>query len=303
MRPVLLLAVGALCVALLLPTTAVASLPTTPGEQAQWLGDCYAAGLDHYYGRYGLTAEAIQTTRGDFVFRLSGLLDRPLDRQQLSTISAWLFRSSVCIGALDLAPPADRLRQEAADNSHIIGLYLSRPRLTHEQGDEIAGQLGIVLDVLRAAMLEEFSDIPGAEALVRTAIYARAADFGRLIKDPISPLIKRPYTAAEIEDLCAYARKLPVGEAEGILESALRSAATMDTQTPEFEERAAETARWMIHGVTWSLKSKVMGSQYAPPQVLSAEERAALSDYYMTTHGALWDDPEGMRERAEEEPW
>jgi hypothetical protein len=187
-------------------------LPTEAAQQVEWLGDFYAAGLEYYYGRYGLSPQAMEATRVDLAHRLAGVVLAPLDGRQLSELSEWLFRSCAWIGALDIPPPALQLRESAGNLAHMIALYLSRPRLTREQQDQIAGQLGIMLDVLRAAMLKEFAEMPGVEALVREAIYARAADFGRLIKDPVALVIKRAHTPEEIEQLCAYARQLRVGK-------------------------------------------------------------------------------------------
>ncbi len=286
-----------LCVWAALAREAASGPPRTVEEQAQWIGDCYAGALAHYYGRYGLTSEAIETTRGDLVLQLEGVLEAPLDERQLSAISAWIFDSSASIGALDIAPPALRLRQSAAGHSDVIARYLSRPPLTRQQQDQIAGQLGVVLDELREAMREEYFDIPGVESEIRMAIYARAADFGRLIKDPLSPLIKRPYTAEEIEELCAYTWELAAGTAASVREQV----AMLDPAAPDFEHRLAED--WTIQGVSWGLKSEVRGFQYTPPEVLSAEELEAMFDYYRELHGALWDDPEAMKKRVLEVPW
>lgn len=302
MKRAMLLIGVALWAALALPAGAAIELPRTVEEQGEWLGGFYAAGLEYHYGRYGLTPEAIGTATGDLVRGLSATLEEPLDARQLSEISAWVFRTTASVGALDIAPPPLQLKQDVGDLVHIIGLYLSRPRLTHEQQDQIAGQLGVVLDVLRAAMLEELSEVPGGEALVREAVYSRAAGFGRRIGAPVAPLIKRLYTAEEIEELCAHAREIPVGDYQQYLSMVGMS----DPEAPNFEKQVAVAAKWTIHGATWLLRNKVLGAQYTPPVILTPDEEAALLDYYLNTHGALWSEPPesgAMQERAEEESW
>lgn len=299
MRSVLVLIAVSLWGVLALPTAMAAGLPQTAPEQVEWLGEFYMAGLDHYYGRYGLTEEEIQATGADLVDQLNHGVQQPLDSRQLSELSLWLFRSSASVGALDTAPPPLELRDNVSNLANIVGLYLTRPPLIRAQQDQIAGQLGMVLDVLRAAMIEEFSGVPDAQALVRDAVYARAADFGRLIKDPVVPLIKRAYTAEEIDELCAYARAVPMGESASYFDSVSR----MDPDAPDFEQQAGETARWTVHGVTWGLRSEVMGVQYTAPRTLSADEEAAVSEYYRNRQGAHSDDFEAKQKRAEEVPW
>ena len=272
-----------LCAAVLsfltLTLPASAALPATVGEQVEWLGDIYAAGLDYHYGD-GLSQESIAVSRAEFAAGFRELLKQPLDSQQFCDVTEWVC-GGTSMGQPDLPPPDLRLHQQAQSILYTVGLYLSRPAESDqeegERSDAILSQVGVLLDVLRQHLVQEFSDFSDAEQMAAGAVYSGAGSLPALVRSPVCPLLRRPFTDEEMASLTQSATKL-ASDARASWDAYQAKLAEAE---PDFEDPLAlERALGAMLGAAAQFQNSIRGTQYTAPQFLSAEEQVALRAAY-----------------------
>ena len=280
-----------LCAAVLsfltLTLPASAALPATVGEQAEWLGDVYAAGLDYHYGD-GLSQESIAVSRAEFAAGFRELLKQPLDSQQFCDVTEWVC-GGTSMGQPDLPPPDLRLHQQAQTILYTVGLYLPRPAESDqeegERWDAILSQVGVLLDVLRQGLVQQFSDFPDAGSMAAGAVYSGAGSLPTLVRSPICPLLRRTFSDEEMASLTQYATEL----APDARASWDAYQAHLAEAEPGFEDPLAlHRARSAMLGAASQFENRMRVTQYTAPQFLSAEEQAALTAAYRAMSEAKW---------------
>jgi hypothetical protein len=277
-----------LCVGVLLLFMAVpgsAALPAAAGDQAEWFGDVYAAGLDYQYGD-GLSQESIAMSRAELVTGFRELLTQPLDSQQFCDVTEWVC-GATSMGQPDVPPPDLRLHQRAQTILYTVGLYLARPAESDqeegERWDGILSQVGVLLDVLRQRLVQEFSDFPDAEQMAAGAVYSGAGSVPTLVRSPICPLLRRTFTDEEMASLTQYATEL-APDARADWDAYQAHLAELE---PDFEDPLAlHRARSAMLGAASQFENRMRVTQYTAPQFLSAEEQEALRAAYRAMSGA-----------------
>jgi len=149
-------------------------VPRTLEDQANWLGDVYAASLSEHYPE-GLSPDLVTRSRDALVAGLLDTLDKPLTSQQVVELTGFVFRWGVTY-PYELAPH----ELELYEHRHIMLLhverYIERPCLAHgnetaEARIAILSPIAIVFDKLRQELAREFSDLPGGDTMAAAAVF------------------------------------------------------------------------------------------------------------------------------------
>ena len=259
-----------LLLACLVAMPALGVVPVTANDQAEWLGDVYATGLQELYGASIAPAAAIGRT--ELVGGLRQALQRPLTTRELTDFQAVLFDDGGPLVGWDLPPVEMGLRRDACSVSAWLRDYLARPLLTDEQDTALDRQLAELAEALRvgltAELSGEFADKPAEEAAVAedvSTLFSRRVTQLALIH--MGPYFKRPFSPEEMASLRTAVSQVPA-EARRLWERAkpmLAGPDSLQTLTPR--DLLVATGRPVV-----SFTNATMGMQYAAPSLLSPEE-------------------------------
>ncbi len=263
--------------------SAWAAVPLTADQQAEWLGDVYAAGLQYHYGA-GLSEQSVATTRDELLAGIKGTLAQPLDLQQLCDLTPWVFRRT----AMGQYPPPDlELLQRRANMLNVIGLYLARPQLGEqeegEQVERVIAQVGAVFGILESALVEQFRDVPDAEVLAAGETLMESSRLVEQARSPVSPYAKRLLSDAEMGQLKQDAKAL-ASEARG-------DWVQYQTEYEEVADGLPDTlvvtrVRGYMSGAAIQLQSEIASLYYVAPKVLTPEQQASVDEYYRSAFAA-----------------
>jgi hypothetical protein len=181
------------------------AIPSTAADQARWLADLVASGLQQQYGSE-VAPETVAAGQAELIEGLPRILPRPLTPWELVQFQAVLCDDGGPVSASDVAPVEMGLRRSIRLRIAWLQDYLPRPALTDDDRGLIDRQLGELAELLRAGLVADlspgFADEEAANAIIAcdvTNLFSRPA--GRLIASAVGPYFKRPFSPEEMRSL------------------------------------------------------------------------------------------------------
>ena len=279
--------------ALLAPPTAMAAaLPRTVEEQAERIGDLWAAWLIEDCGE-ALPLETIAGPQEELVEGLKGLFEQALTLQEFSVVEGCMM--SGVDGYTPRHPPHElELRRDVRTNLYNLDYYLANPppdtgeahRLSEDPYAQVQQQVGFqvaeLFYLLQRDLIAELApsteDPEAAAKTIAGAVFVNGQALVVLnLYRPRSGVFKRPLTEEEMEGLRAAAWE--------IVQASARSFEQGLGPSPEFGQAnqlkheagpAASLLATMIQRIYWDER----------PPMLSAEEQRTLDEALATRYSA-----------------
>jgi len=294
--------------ALVLPAGAAAELPRTVEEQAESIGDTWAAYLSEEYGE-ALPAEAIRGPREELVEGVKGLVHERLTMREFSIVERCMLPE---MGSYTPSRPPHELelRRDVRMNLYNLDYYLANPRPllgeAHSMSEdpylqvssEVGGQIAELFFLLQRDLVAELAPMIEDREEAGKAIAAGLYVYGyqhvaRTQSAPTTSILKRALTVQEMEELRARIPEIVLGEC-GSLEEGLATSTVLvhselfgdqlaTVQTPREATAedlrgaaglAAQTFAAEIHAVYWN----------EWPEMLSGEEQRTLDEALATRY-------------------
>jgi len=201
--------VAALALAIM-PVLARSGGPRTVEEQAEWIGETWAAWLWDDCGET-LAPETIAGPREELVEGLKARLEAPLNSEQYAMVQSCMMGG--VDGYAPTRPPLElELRQSVRQNLYKVDWYLAHPEPDTELWTEVGGQVSEVFYVAQEALLAELMPLApdpdtGRRAVLSGVLLGGVQHVLPLIGSVTIPMFKRPYTPEEMADLRAVAKR------------------------------------------------------------------------------------------------
>jgi len=203
-------------------------------------------------GKTDVDATRANAAAVEFTNALRPVLSQPLTEEQLNAVISSLAFQHYSLWYCYLDFTDLELRYYGVQWTEMIRAYVARKPMTSEETAILALQLDTIFAAAQSAMNRALDGRPDISEIPKSIEYGRSL-LSRDLNDPLMPVMKRPFTQAEVNELCSW---LDQGITKGIAQWVMIP-----------EDKGGGYVRHALDPIITNLWAKIWHMQYTAPQL------------------------------------